>query len=52
MIIVPALASSHAEHSHSLLAFISAGIPLLVLVPISTLIARNKWDVHNSVIGE
>lgn len=45
-------ASSHAERYRSLLAFISAGIPLLVLVPISTLIARNKWDVHNSVIGE
>ncbi|WWC72489.1 uncharacterized protein I206_106451 [Kwoniella pini CBS 10737] len=34
-----------------LLAFISVGIPLLVLVPISLFVSRNGWDVHNSVLG-
>ncbi|WWC92173.1 uncharacterized protein L201_007127 [Kwoniella dendrophila CBS 6074] len=45
---------SHAIHERvppNLLAFISVGIPLLVLVPISALISRNGWDVHNSVLG-
>ena len=36
----------------SLLAFISAGIPLLVLMPVSLIAARSKWDAHNAVIGE
>ncbi|ORY29641.1 phospholipid metabolism-related protein [Naematelia encephala] len=43
-----------AEHERvppTLLGIISAGIPLLVLLPISILVARNPWDVHNSVIG-
>ncbi|WRT70585.1 uncharacterized protein IL334_007583 [Kwoniella shivajii] len=34
-----------------LLAFISVGIPLIVLIPISALISRNGWDIHNSVLG-
>lgn len=35
----------------SLLGFVSAGIPFLVMLPISTLVAKNKWDVHNSILG-
>ncbi|WWC65151.1 uncharacterized protein I303_107765 [Kwoniella dejecticola CBS 10117] len=45
---------SHAIHERvppNLLAFISVGIPLLVLVPISLFVSRNGWDVHNSVLG-
>ncbi|TXT11174.1 hypothetical protein VHUM_01925 [Vanrija humicola] len=43
-----------AEHERVpsfLLAVISAGIPAGVLFLISTLIARNAWDVHNALVG-
>ncbi|WVQ85983.1 hypothetical protein IAT38_008151 [Cryptococcus sp. DSM 104549] len=43
-----------AEHERVppyLLAFISVGVPLLVLVPVSAFISRNSWDIHNSVLG-
>ncbi|ODN82821.1 hypothetical protein L202_01088 [Cryptococcus amylolentus CBS 6039] len=45
---------SFAEHERvppHLLAFVSIGIPLIVLVPISVFIARNAWDTHNAVVG-
>ncbi|KAK8850434.1 hypothetical protein IAR55_004352 [Kwoniella newhampshirensis] len=45
---------SFAEHERvppRLLGFISVGIPLLCLIPLSSLVARNSWDVHNSVLG-
>ncbi|WVR08506.1 hypothetical protein IAU60_005561 [Kwoniella sp. DSM 27419] len=45
---------SHALHERvppQMLAFISVGIPLIFLVPLSFLVARNAWDVHNSVLG-
>jgi diacylglycerol diphosphate phosphatase/phosphatidate phosphatase len=34
-----------------MLAAISVGIPALILLPISTLVARSKWDIHNAFIG-
>ncbi|ORX41134.1 phospholipid metabolism-related protein [Kockovaella imperatae] len=43
-----------AEHERvppNLLFFISAGIPLLVLVPVSAFVARTGWDMHNAVVG-
>ncbi|WWD08361.1 hypothetical protein V865_006473 [Kwoniella europaea PYCC6329] len=45
---------SHAIHERvppNLLAFISVGIPLLVIVPINVFVSRNGWDVHNGVLG-
>ncbi|OWZ36704.1 PAP2 domain-containing protein [Cryptococcus neoformans C23] len=45
---------SFAEHERVppvLLVFFSIVVPLLVLVPLSSLIARNAWDTHNSVLG-
>jgi diacylglycerol diphosphate phosphatase/phosphatidate phosphatase len=35
----------------SLLAFVSVGIPLLVLLPMSSFISKTKWDIHNAIIG-
>jgi len=35
----------------SLLGIISAGIPLLMLVPLSFLTSRTRWDTHNAIIG-
>ncbi|CAD6580549.1 MAG: hypothetical protein TREMPRED_002775 [Tremellales sp. Tagirdzhanova-0007] len=45
---------SFAEHERVpplLLAIVSVGIPLVVLLPLSSLVSRNRWDVHNSVLG-
>lgn len=46
----PASEPTHTN-LHSLLAVISVGIPSLVILPISTLVARSKWDIHNAFIG-
>jgi hypothetical protein len=35
----------------SLLAFISIGIPLLVLLPMSSFVSKTRWDIHNAMIG-
>nr|ODN89983.1 PAP2 domain-containing protein [Cryptococcus depauperatus CBS 7841] len=45
---------SYAEHERvppGLLAFVSVGVPLIVLVPLGALVARNAWDMHNSILG-
>ncbi|WVF67986.1 hypothetical protein IAT40_002748 [Kwoniella sp. CBS 6097] len=45
---------TYAEHERvppNLLAFVSVGVPLIFLVPLSTFMARNSWDIHNSVLG-
>lgn len=34
-----------------MLMFISAGFPLLVMLPVAVGVARNAWDVHNAVCG-
>lgn len=34
-----------------LLAFVSVGVPLLVLLPMSSFISKTRWDIHNAVIG-
>ncbi|KAK4688621.1 diacylglycerol diphosphate phosphatase / phosphatidate phosphatase, partial [Tremellales sp. Uapishka_1] len=34
-----------------MLGVVSTIIPLLVLVPIGVFISRNKWDLHNAVLG-
>jgi hypothetical protein len=36
----------------SLLAFISIGIPLLVLLPMSSFVSKTRWDIHNAMIGK
>jgi hypothetical protein len=36
---------------NSLLAFISIGIPLLVLLPMSSFVSKTRWDIHNAMIG-
>lgn len=40
------------NHIDSSLAIISFGVPLAFLLPISSFVARNAWDVHNAVAGE
>ncbi|KAE8541513.1 hypothetical protein D1P53_002875 [Cryptococcus gattii VGV] len=45
---------SFAEHERVppvLLILFSIVVPLLVLVPLSSMVARNAWDTHNSVLG-
>jgi hypothetical protein len=39
------------EADDSLLAFISVGIPLLVLLPMSSFVSKTRWDIHNAMIG-
>ncbi|WWD20617.1 hypothetical protein CI109_105093 [Kwoniella shandongensis] len=43
--------ATHERVPPKLLGFISVGIPLLCLLPLSTLVSRNSWDVHNSILG-
>lgn len=34
-----------------MLMFITVGLPLIVMLPIATFVARNAWDVHNCICG-
>ncbi|BEJ16429.1 hypothetical protein CspHIS471_0510340 [Cutaneotrichosporon sp. HIS471] len=48
------LQHSFAEHElvpPNMLMFVTVGLPLIVMLPIATFIARNAWDVHNAACG-